>query len=110
MLLVGCTTVKITDKNGSIAVTREIGVVNISASPEDGAVYADLSVLGYAKTPLGQVLGYSKQSVAVISEKCKLILWIDNSTNLPAVKKFLSENESICIIDSNKQKENRYED
>ncbi|MFL0864784.1 hypothetical protein [Vibrio parahaemolyticus] len=105
LFLVGCTTVKIIDKDGSVSVIREFGVVNISATPTDGSVYTDISVFGYASTPLGQVIGYSNQSIAVMSEKCKLIIWLNGLTEPSLVNELLREGESICIFDSNQQKE-----
>ncbi|MCL1037359.1 hypothetical protein L2750_09345 [Shewanella submarina] len=106
LFLVGCTTVKITDTDGSVSVTREFGFIQISANPEEGAVYTDISVLGYATTPLGQVVGYSKQSIAVMSEKCKLVLWVDNTVNPSIVKELLKYNESICVFEPDHHEEN----
>ncbi len=105
LFLLGCTTVKITDKTGSVTVEREFGVIKLSATPKEGAVYADISLIGYATTPLGQVLGYSEQSIAIMSENCKLVLWVGNSTNPSVVNELLRENESICVINSNKLEE-----
>lgn len=106
----GCTTVKITDRNGSVTVKRDFGVIKLSANPQEGAVYADVSLIGYATTPLGQVIGYSKQSIAVMSENCKLVLWVNNSTNPLVVNELLKGNASICIYNSKEEEENRYED
>ena len=103
--LVSCTTVKITDKHGSVSVTREFGVVYLTTNQKEGAVYADVTLLGYATTPLGQVIGYSKQSISVMSEECKLVLWVDDSTNASVIKDLLQENESICIVNRDNQKE-----
>lgn len=101
--LVGCATVKITDRDGSVTVERGFGTVNVITNVKEGAVYADLSLIGYATTPFGQVIGFSKQSIALMSESCKLILWLDSSTSESVVEDFLIENDSICILNFNKR-------
>jgi len=101
--------VAITDREGVVSVQQGFGFVTIEANPSSDAVVAEITALGYTSTPMGRSLGYSKQSVALLPNACKLVLWVDDPSDITELQSLLGDNESVCPVNFSNSKEREIE-
>jgi len=92
-----------------VSVQQGFGFVTIEANPSSDAVVAEITSLGYTSTPMGRSLGYSKQSVALLPDACKLVLWVDDPSDITELQSLLGNNNSVCPVILNKRKEREIE-
>lgn len=93
----GCTTIEITDRDGSVRVERNFGIVTISPEPNSSVITAKVSGFGYVTSPLGHSLGYSKQTVTIANDQCRLIVWVDEKTDREKLSEELQMINGVCI-------------
>lgn len=96
LALSACTTIKLTDSQGSIKIERSFGFASISPSNNSGAVTAQITSFGYILTPLGQNIGYSNHSILLSDSSCKVVVWLDDSLTEEEMAE-LKKINSICI-------------
>lgn len=103
VLLAGCTTVAITDLDGSTRVSSHFGFVSIELGPQTQAVQAESSSIGYQQGPLGFSLGINHSSIAASSPGCRLIVWVKDAEQAYKLKETLGDPAELCIIKANKE-------
>ena len=94
---VSCTIIEITDKNDAVTVERSIGFASIKVAPDAGVVTAKISSIGYLSSPLGHIVGFSKQTVTSSDDSCRVIIWLDNSVDTDELFKKLQAIDSVCF-------------
>lgn len=96
LILSACTVLKIEDPNGVIKIERSFGGVIINPSSSGSFVVYEIQGMGYASTPLGTSLGYTKQTIATGDSSCRLIVWVSEDLNNEDLEK-LRKIPSTCI-------------
>ena len=100
-----CTTVTIIEKSGHVKVERALGFVSIKLSPGAEALLSELSVLGFVATPLGISIGYAHERLAVLSDSCKIVIWLNNKEQLNNFHRLFSESDELCPVFFDKETE-----
>jgi hypothetical protein len=72
--LPACTTVNIYAGDGSVAVHRSLGFVNLQATPGSTALIFRGTSLGLQSGPWGHSLGYAQTSLALLPAGCHVVV------------------------------------
>jgi hypothetical protein len=92
-----CTTISITEPDGSVIVEKSFGFASISPGADTSVITAKATSFGYISSPLGYSIGYSKQTVTTANDNCRIIVWIDEKINNEAFLVELKKIENVCI-------------
>ncbi|MEW9799282.1 hypothetical protein [Alteromonas sp. CYL-A6] len=98
LLSAGCTTVSISQSDGSVSIERHFGFVVIKPLDDASMMTAEVTSLGYSATPLGYSLGYSQQSVTTADDGCRLVVWVQDHTSQRALADKLQALEDVCVL------------
>jgi len=96
---VGCTTIRIVDKNDAVSIERHFGVAAINVAPDAGAVSTYVASLGYLASPGGHAFGFTRQSITSTDDGCRVIVWVDKSVDRDQLVRSLESVESACFVD-----------
>ncbi len=98
LFLQACTTIEITEAEGTVSIERRFGLSIIRPSEKAGVITAKISTLGYTSTPLGKILGYSNQSILLADESCRVVIWIGSRLSQEE-KNTLRKLQTTCLIE-----------
>jgi hypothetical protein len=76
--LPACTTVNIYAGDGSVAVHRSFGFVNLQATPGSTPIVFRGTSLGLQSGPWGHSLGYAKTSLTLLPAGCHVVVTVDD--------------------------------
>lgn len=96
--LVACTTIRITDHNGTVRIERNFGFASIEAAPDVGVISTEVYSLGYLSSPIGHSIGYSNQVVTSSDGSCRVIIWLNDNMDSYELLETLKSIDSVCLI------------
>ena len=105
LIVNGCTTIKIIDRNNTTTIDRTFGFVAIHLDPSTDSVVSEVRCLGAIRTPSGYAFGYSSHAIAALSESCKIILWVQNDAQLRELQNLVGSLESVCVLNTHKKED-----
>ena len=82
-------------------IERGIGVVKINMNPNADSFLVELKGVGLASTPMGTSIGFISQEFAVVTDSCKLILWVEKRQDLENLQELIGDSENICTLNKN---------
>lgn len=94
--LPACTVVKINSSEDVINVERGVGITNINTGENTSFIVYDVVGVGYVSTPMGYSLGYTKQTIALGSSECRVVVWVSKELTEQEIEK-LKQIDSLCI-------------
>lgn len=100
LVLAGCTTVSISDKDGSTRIERHFGVVSIELAPRTSAVEVEVSSVGYLGGPMGITVGLTHSRITAMSRECRLIVWLAGEEPLAKLNKIFAGRRGLCALSS----------
>jgi len=92
----GCSTVRIVDAKGDVAIHRTLGFVKIVIDPHDTLFSADLTSVGFSSTPLGNAVGYAHTSLFATDRKCGAVFIIKTPEQAEHVRELLDGTGRLC--------------
>lgn len=93
----GCTTVRIVDATGGTSIRRSFGFVRIIANPRQSVVSAEVTSLGYASTPVGSAVGFTKESLILTDGKCRLVFVVRTPEQATQARELLETVKPNCL-------------
>ena len=94
----GFTTVRLYTAEGAVSVERHFGFASITAGPSVDSVVAELRSFGYSSSPVGVAFGYTRQSMALLPEGCRLVVWMESREEVDYLKSLIPADADVCTI------------
>ena len=98
-LLGGCSSITITEGDGTTRVDHAFGFARVEVTPGGQAVTARIESLGISDGPAGLGIGVSRQEFAAMGEECRVVLWVKDEKAARALIPRLDELNNICVIE-----------
>lgn len=95
-----CTTVSVTQNDGEMRVERAFGAVHLHLEPAAEATVARTRALGFLDSPIGVGVGYVGQDLMALPRDGRIVLWVDERTDLDAWLRRLGELDGVCPVRS----------
>ena len=96
--LAACTTVHIHNGDGSISTTHGFGVLSVAIPSTQSGLLIDARGFGLLSMGNSLSLGYVEQKVALLTDSCRVVFWIDNAEQAAAVTRLLGSLDGICTV------------
>lgn len=95
-----CTSITIVDREDKTRIERSVGFATIELHPSTEAVIAEVTALGYHGGPMGASIGFQHSFITALpnAEKCRLIVWLRDSTENALLTRHLGLQKDLCVI------------
>jgi len=97
-LVTACTTVHIHNSDGSISTSNGFGMLSVAIPSNQPELLIEARGFGLLSMGDSLTLGYAEQKMALLTDSCRVVFWIDNSQQVEAVTRLLGSLDGICTV------------
>jgi len=108
--LAACTTVHIHNGDGSISTSQGFGILSVAIPVNQPGLLIDARGVGLLSMGDSLSLGYTEQKMALLTDACRVVFWIDSTEQAEAVTRLIGSRGSLdamCMVGPGSLEEHR---